>query len=80
MAEKDTLTFRTDRKQKQALDAIASMLQRDRSFVINEAIEAYVELHAWQAAHIEQGLEQARQGKFASEQRVKRVLKKLGTA
>ncbi len=67
MSEKETVSFRTDKEYKEALDAVASSLERDRSFVINEAIKNFLELHSWQVRHIEEGLAQARKGKFASE-------------
>jgi predicted transcriptional regulator len=56
---------------KEALDAVASALDRDRSYIINEAIEAYLDIHRWQADHIREGLRQADAGQFASESEMK---------
>ena len=41
---------------RKALDAIAEALDRDKSYVVNDALAAYVETHRWQAEHIRQGL------------------------
>ena len=62
---KRTITFRVDAQKRKALDAIAVGIDRDRSYVLNEAINNYLEVHQWQAAHIKEGLRQADAGKFA---------------
>ena len=67
---KDTVTFRVDSDKKDALDAIAAGLDRDRSYVLNEAIDAYLETHRWQIEHIREGVRQADAGEFASAEEV----------
>ena len=62
---KETVTFRIEADTRAALDRLASALDRDRSYLINEAVEAYLEVHAWQIAHIDDGLRQADAGQFA---------------
>jgi predicted transcriptional regulator len=52
-------------EKQEALDSVASALHRDRSYVINEAIEAYLDVHRWQVEHIREGLRQADAGEFA---------------
>jgi predicted transcriptional regulator len=74
---KDTLTVRVEPQTRSALDSIAAALDRDRSYVVNEALNAYVETHQWQLEHIKQGLGEADAGKFASERDVKKVLNRL---
>jgi len=65
-----TISFRLAPDKKNALDAIATVLDRDRTYVLNEAIDAYIEVHQWQIAHIKEGLRQANAGKFASSREV----------
>lgn len=67
---KQTITFRVDAQKKKALDAIAAGIDRDRSYVLNEAIENYLEVHDWQLAHIKEGLRQADAGEFAKDSEV----------
>lgn len=67
---KRTITFRMDAQKRKALDAIAVGIDRDRSYVLNEAINNYLEVHQWQAAHIKEGLRQADAGKFAKDSEV----------
>ncbi len=74
---KPTVTVRIDPDTKSALDTIAAALDRDRSFVVNEALSVYVETHRWQVEHIRRGLREADAGKFVSGARVKKVLGRL---
>jgi len=46
---------------------IAEGLDRDRSYVLNEAVESYLEVHRWQVEHIKEGLGQARAGEFVGD-------------
>ncbi len=73
---KSSITFRVEEKKRRALDAIAKDLDRDRSYVLNEAIETYLEARGWQVEHIRKGLRQAEAGKFASDREVARALKR----
>ena len=70
--EKETVTFRIAAEKKEALDAVAAGLERDRSYILNQAVDNYLDLHRWQVEHIKNALSQARAGKgFASNQEVK---------
>lgn len=71
------MTVRITPETREALDAIAAALDRDRSYIVNEALSAFVEMHEWQAGHIRQGLREADAGRFASDSQVKRVLGRL---
>jgi predicted transcriptional regulator len=59
---KETISFRIEAKKRAAVDALAGALDRDRSAVINEAIDAYLELHHWQVEHIRRALVEAESG------------------
>jgi predicted transcriptional regulator len=74
---KTTLTVRIQPETRSALDAIAATLDRDRSYVVNEALTSYVETHRWQVEHIRQGLREANTGRFASAAEVKKVIGRL---
>jgi predicted transcriptional regulator len=69
MAE-ETISVRIASDKKAALEAIAAENDRDLDVVIEEALNAYLELHAWQVTHIKEGLRQADAGEFASEAEV----------
>jgi predicted transcriptional regulator len=74
---KETLTVRIEPETREALDAIAEVLDRDRSHVVNEALAAYVETHRWQIEHIRQGLRDAEAGRFVAEPTVRKTLARL---
>jgi len=67
------ITVRLDRSKKRALDAIATGLERDRTYVLNQAIDAYLETHRWQLAHLKEGLRQAQRKQFCQDSEVRAV-------
>jgi predicted transcriptional regulator len=69
MAE-EMVSVRIASDKRAALEAIAAQSGRDLGVVIEDALSAYLELHAWQVAHIEEGLRQADAGELASEAEV----------
>ncbi len=73
---KHGISLRIDDDKIEALDQLAKIQKRDRTFVINEAIETYLEINQWHIAHIKASLAQAERGEFAKESDVAKVLKK----
>lgn len=70
------VSFRAEASKIGSLDAIAAALDRDRSYVLNEAISAYLELYQWQMEHIKEGLKQADAGEFATGAEVAKALRR----
>jgi len=70
------ISFRADASKIKTLDAVAATLDRDRSYVLNEAISAYLELYQWQMDHIQEGLRQADAEEFATDKEVAKALKR----
>ncbi|HZS48757.1 MAG TPA: CopG family transcriptional regulator [Blastocatellia bacterium] len=66
----ETISFETDEQKLSALDTIAAALNRDRTFVINDAIDTYLQIHQWQIEEIKKALAEADAGKFASTEAV----------
>jgi len=75
-----TVSFRADAGSIDELDQLAVAQDRSRSYLINEAIRNYVELHAYQDALVRQGLAEMRQGRVVSHEDVVKRLKKTGRA
>jgi predicted transcriptional regulator len=69
--EKQTVTFRTSRKKVKALDRLAQALDRDRSYLLNEAVDQYLSVHEYHLRQIREGLAQARAGKLIDYDQVK---------
>jgi len=51
-----------------------------RSYLINEAITNYIELHAYQDALVRNGLEEMRKGRVVNHAEVVKRLKRTGRA
>ena len=75
-----TVSFRADADKIDALDSLASTQDRTRSFLINEAIRNYIELHEYQDALVRQGLEDMRKGRVITHEELVKRLKKTGRA
>ncbi len=74
---KENVTFRLDSEKREALDAIASGIDRDRSYLINEAISIYLEMHRWQLEEIQRSVAEADAEDFATEEEVSAVFARL---
>ena len=74
---REVMTVRVDPRTRKALDGIAAALDRDRTYVVNEALESYIDIHKWQIDHIQQGLREANAGKFVPKAEVNRVIGRL---
>lgn len=68
------MTVRVGEETRGALDTIATALDRDRSYVVNEALATYIETHQWQIKHIRRGLREAESGKFIPDAQAKKVI------
>ena len=71
-----TISFRAVAEKIEALDSLAAAQDRPRSYLINEAITNYIELHAYQDALVRKGLEEMRKGRVVSHEEVVKRLKK----
>jgi len=74
---KENVTFRLDPDKRAALDAIAAGMDRNLTYVLNQAINAYLEMHQWQLKEIQQGIAEADAVDFASEDEVNAVFAQL---
>jgi predicted transcriptional regulator len=57
-----TLTFRTPEEKAAAQDKAAALQQRDRSFILNEAVDQYLSLQEYHLALIDEGIRAADAG------------------
>ena len=75
-----TISFRAVAEKIDSLDSLAAAQDRSRSYLINEAITNYIELHAYQDALVRAGLEEMRKGRVVSHEEVVKGLKRPGRA
>ncbi len=77
---KTDITFRIDEEERQAIDHVAKALDRDRSYVLNQAVRAYLEVQEWQRRHIEEAVREADAGgPFVAHEEMERWLESWGT-
>jgi len=69
--QKRTLSFRLGADKVSALDKLADSIERDRTYLLNQAVEAYLELNEWQFQQIEAGIAEADAGKLVPHRKVK---------
>jgi predicted transcriptional regulator len=74
--DKEVVTFRLESHLKNALDEIAASLQRDRSFVLSEAVTLYLDVHHWQLQDVQKALAEAEAGEFASKEEIAQTFAK----
>ena len=74
--DKQTISFRLESAKVAALDALAGSLDRDRSYLLNEAVQAYLDLQQWQLDEIHAGLADADAGRVIDHARMKAMASK----
>lgn len=57
------ITIRTDKSTVNAIDELAEAMDRSRNYIVNQAIEQYLDANAWQVERIKEGLADARAGR-----------------
>jgi RHH-type transcriptional regulator, rel operon repressor / antitoxin RelB len=65
-----SVTFRLDDDKLQFLDQLAKSQDRDRSYLINQAVENYLEVRRWHIEEIKKAVAEADAGHFASAEEV----------
>lgn len=72
-----TVSFRIDAKKVKALDTPASMQDRDRSYLLNQAVDNYLDLQQYHIELIEKGMRQADAGEVVDHSEVEKMVTKL---
>ncbi len=67
-----TISFRIEEAKRDELDAIAKFLAHDRTYVLNEAVDLYLENRRWQLERLRLGTEAADAGRTRSHAEVKK--------
>lgn len=66
-------TVRIDPDKQQRIDQLAQQLDRSRNYIVGQAIEEFLEAHAWQVEKIKAGLAAAERGEFATDAEMEQV-------
>ena len=76
MSRKLGVSLRLEEEKVDQLDSLAAATQHDRSFLIAEAIDNYLEVQQWQINHIKAAIKQADAHHFASNDDIRKILAK----
>ena len=66
MAEKDTFSVRLDPEKREQLDSLAASMDRPRSYLVSQAIDQFLEYHAWKLERVEEGRAAADRGELVT--------------
>jgi predicted transcriptional regulator len=72
MSAEKTTTIRMDPRTLKRVDGIAQAMSRSRAWVINEAIERYLDYEEWFVGAVKRGLKEAETGELVEHQAVVR--------
>ena len=73
-------SVRTDSKKVKMLDKLARQMDRSRNYLVNQAIDQLLDLHAWQDVRVKEGIKAADEGRFADDAEVERIFNKYKEA
>jgi len=74
MSSPRIISFRIAPEKVAQLDSIAKAMDRDRSYLLNEAVENYLSEQQRFAAMVEEGLEDMRNGRYFEDEEVERMV------
>jgi predicted transcriptional regulator len=63
MSDTTSLSFRVPKAKAEQVEQLAEALDRPKSWLLQQALDAYLDVQAWHIAHIEQGRREIREGK-----------------
>jgi predicted transcriptional regulator len=69
--EKQTVSFRLESDKVSALDALAESLDRDRTYLLSEAVQTYLDSQQWHLEQIREGIADADAGRVMDHRKVK---------
>ncbi|MGI9284959.1 MAG: CopG family ribbon-helix-helix protein [Pseudomonadales bacterium] len=76
----EAFSVRTDSKKVKKLDQLAGQQDRSRNYLVNQAIDQYLELLAWQQERVKAGIKAANEGRFASDAKMDEIFNKYKDA
>ena len=72
----EAFSVRADSKKIKQLDRIAKQQDRSRNYLVNQAIDQLLEVHAWQIERVKEGIKAADEGRFAGDAELTKIFNK----
>jgi len=73
-----TTTLNIEKTTLERVDGLAKRLNRPRSWVINQAIDRFLDYEEWFAKEVQEGLKEAERGDLAGQHEVAETFRKWG--
>jgi len=80
MSNLKTISFRMPSEAVETLDALAETMDRDRTYLLNEAVEHNLGLNEYHIRLIEKGLRAAKAGDFVPHAEMKKLIGRMRRA
>jgi len=72
----EAFSVRSDKEKIRKLDELAAQQDRSRNYIVNQAIDQLLELHAWQDERVKEGIKAADEGRFVSDAKMEKIFNK----
>jgi len=72
----EAFSVRSDKEKIRKLDELAAQQDRSRNYIVNQAIDQLLELHAWQDERVREGIKAADEGRFVSDAKMEKIFNK----
>jgi len=72
----EAFSVRSDKEKVRKLDKLAAQQDRSRNYIVNQAIDQLLELHAWQDERVKKGIKAADEGRFVSDAKMEKIFNK----
>lgn len=79
MSETVSLSFRVSKEKAARLEQLANAVDRPRSWLLERALDEYLDVQSWQIAQIRQGMQELRDGKGIPHEEVEAWLETWGS-
>lgn len=77
MIKLKTISFRMPREKVETLDALAEGMDRDRTYLLNEAVERYLEQNEYHLKLVKKRRRTAEAGDFVPQAEMKRLIARM---
>ena len=80
MSATKTVSFRMSAAAVRTLDALAETMERDRTYLLNAAVQHYLDLNAYHIKLVEKGLRAAKAGDFVPDAQMSKLAARMRRA
>ncbi len=79
MPQSVSVSFRIPAEKARLIDQLSQATARSRSWLLEQALDAYLESQSWQVTHIEKGLDELQRGDSVPHETAVDIIERWGT-